>query len=76
MPISAWCLQYIVNKVQTSIGVKAIFLRSVPTAERFYKRNGFVEMNAVMEPFHCVDDDFTPLWLPLQKIVFGEGVED
>ena len=74
IPIAAWCLKYIINSIQSFIGVKAIFLHSVPTAEKFYKTNGFQEMNCVMNPFHCIDEEFKPLWLPLQSISFGDGL--
>ena len=75
MPVSAWCLQYIIQSTKKYIGTKAIFLHSVPTAEKFYKRNGFQEINNVMIPLHCIDDDLKPLWLPLQEIEFGDGLD-
>ena len=75
VPIAAWCLAYLIHQITEYIGTKAIYLHSVPTAEKFYKRNGFMEMNNAMIPLHCLDDNLKELWLPLQRIDFGDDVE-
>lgn len=71
-PISAWILQNIIDKCNTMIhqvaGFKAIFLHSVPTAEEFYKKNQFKNIEANMMPLHCIDNDLTPMYLPLKPI--------
>ena len=74
-PVSAWCLGYFIDNIQKHIGIKAIMLHSIPTAENFYLRNGFQDVNNVMKPLHDLDDNLKILWKPLQNIYFGDGLE-
>ena len=71
-PISAWILQNIIDIMSdmshSMIGFKAIFLHSIPEAENFYLKNGFQNMSSIMQPFHCIDYDLTPLYLALNEL--------
>ena len=71
-PVSAWILQSIIDKCNTMlhqvVGFKAIFLHSVPTAENFYQKNQFKNIETNMMPLHCIDSDLTPMYLPLKPI--------
>lgn len=71
-PISAWCLLNLVDLanqfINTVMGFKALFLHSVPEAEEFYKRNGFIEIKENMIPLQEIDSEYTPLWMPLREI--------
>lgn len=72
LPIAVWCLYAIINYANTLLssvlGFKALFLHSVPEAEKFYLRNGFREMRVNMHPFACIDSEMRPMWLPLRDI--------
>lgn len=46
------------------VGVKALYLRSVPNAEIFYKKNGFDYVLKPMNPFYCIDDDYKAMYIP------------
>lgn len=71
-PVSAWILQNIIdecnNMISNVVGFKAIFLHSVPTAEEFYRKNQFKDIEHNMMPLHCIDDDLKPMYLPLRQI--------
>lgn len=68
MPVSAWILMSIIDMVyemkSSVVGIKALYLRSVPSAENFYKKNGFDYVLKPMNPFYCIDDDFKAMYIP------------
>ena len=72
LPVSAWVMQSIIDYAQTLmdevVGFKALFLHSVPEAEKFYKINGFNPMEINMQPLHCVDSDYTAMYLALKEV--------
>lgn len=72
LPIAVWCLYAIINYaselLKYVLGFKALFLHSVPEAEKFYLRNGFQDMRLNMQPFACIDSEMRPMWLPLRDI--------
>ena len=71
-PIAAWILMSIVNFAmelkKNMLGVKAIFLRSVPDAENFYKKNGFDYVLKPMNPFYSIDSEYKAMFLPFVKL--------
>lgn len=71
-PIAAWILSDIINIVysmkSTIIGVKALYLRSVPDAENFYAKNGFDYVLKPMNPFYSIDSDFKAMYIPFSQI--------
>ena len=71
-PISAWILGLIIGKVycmkDTIVGVKALFLHSVPEAENFYKKNGFDYILKPMNPFYSVDCELKAMYIPFVDI--------
>lgn len=73
MPIAAWIMRLIIDyaneMIQNVLGFKVIFLYSVPDAENFYKMNGFSPLAENMMDFHCVDSEFTPMYLTLRQFV-------
>jgi hypothetical protein len=72
MPVAAWLLWSIISEIKEiindTVGTKAVFLRSVPDAEGFYKRNGFRELKENMMPLHCVDADLKPMYYMLKEV--------
>lgn len=78
LPVSAWVMQSIIDYAQTLmdevVGFKALFLHSVPEAEKFYKINGFNPMEINMQPLHCVDSDYTAMYLALKEVQMNYGV--
>ena len=68
MPVSAWILMSIIDMVyemkSSIVGIKALYLRSVPNAEIFYKKNGFDYVLKPMNPFYCIDDDYKAMYIP------------
>ena len=71
-PISAWILELIIGKVYhmktNMLGIKALFLHSVPEAESFYKRNGFDYILKPMNPFYCVDSELKAMYIAFADI--------
>lgn len=71
-PIAAWILSDIIHMIlcmkETLIGIKAVYLRSVPSAEEFYQRCGFDYILKPMNPFYCIDDEFKAMFIPFVKI--------
>lgn len=71
-PISAWILYEIINIVysikSTILGAKALYLRSVPDAEKFYSLNGFDYILKPMNPFYSIDNDFKAMYIPFSQI--------
>lgn len=67
-PISAWILDSIIGYIyelsQNIVSAKAVFLRSVKNAEKFYLENGFQYVLHNMEPFYPIDHDLEPMFLP------------
>lgn len=72
LPISAWIMKNIISYVNSLlnhvVGLKAIFLHSVPEAEKFYERNGFHCMRENMRPLHSIDSEFTAMYLSLKEV--------
>ncbi len=71
-PVAAWILSDIIHMAlaikDTLLGIKAIFLRSVPSAEEFYKKCGFDYILKPMNPFYCIDDEFKAMFIPFVKV--------
>lgn len=72
LPISAWIMRSIIdfsfsllNKV---IGFKALFLHSLPEAEKFYMANGFNPVEINMQPLHCIDSEYKAMYLALKEV--------
>lgn len=72
LPVSAWIIRSIIDYanslINEVIGFKAIFLHSLPEAEQFYIKNGFHNMEINMQPLHCVDSEFKPMYLTLKNV--------
>lgn len=72
MPVSAWIMRNIIDTAESmlknTIGFKAIFLHSVPGAEKFYERNGFSKMVINMRPLHSIDSEYTAMYLSLREV--------
>lgn len=72
LPISAWVLRSIIDYIKelsdTVLGIKAIFLRSVPSAKSFYLKNEFNDIKKNMIPFHSVDSDLEPMYFHIKEI--------
>lgn len=72
LPISAWVMRSIVDfaysLLEGVLGVKALFLHSVPEAEKFYIANGFNPVEANMQPLHCVDSAYKAMYLSLKEV--------
>lgn len=72
LPVSAWILKMIIaNSIDLMINViafKAIFLHSVPTAEKFYLRNGFHNAEKYMDPLYSIDGEFQAMYMSLQYV--------
>ena len=72
LPISAWVMRSIIDFAYSImnevIGFKALFLHSLPEAENFYKMNGFNAMEINMQPLHCLDSDYTAMYLSLRNV--------
>jgi len=68
MPIAAWCLYLIYQRLSSYIAFEAVYLHSIPEAEAFYRRNGFKPVMDNMQPLKCIDSEFTPLWMPIKKL--------
>ena len=76
MPISAWCIRFIVayaNMVcEKHISFQGLFLHAVPTAETFYKTNGFSVLPECAKPLYSIDQGLTAMWLILREISLPE----
>ena len=72
LPISAWIIKSIVDDanelINDVLGFKAIFLHSLPNAEDFYASNGFNPVKENMHPLHCVDSEYTAMYLSLREV--------
>lgn len=72
LPISAWIMRNIVDYanelIDDIIGFKAIFLHSVPDAEKFYLANGFNIIKTNMQPLHGLDSEYTAMYLTLKEV--------
>lgn len=72
LPISAWIMRSIIdyaNKlIDEVVGFKALFLHSVPEAEKFYEMNGFHPMKVNMQPLHCLDSEYKAMYLALKEV--------
>ena len=72
LPISAWIMRSIIDYAYSLldevIGFKALFLHSLPEAEAFYKSNGFTPVEVNMQPLHCVDSEYTAMYLALKEV--------
>lgn len=72
LPVAAWIIKSIVDYanelINEVLGFKAIFLHSLPNAEEFYASNGFNPVKENMQPLHCIDSEFTAMYLSLKDI--------
>lgn len=72
LPISAWIMRSIIDfaysLLNEVIGFKALFLHSLPEAEKFYKANGFNAMEINMQPLHCIDSEYKAMYLALREV--------
>lgn len=72
LPISAWIIRNIIDYAYSLlnevVGFKALFLHSLPEAEQFYKINGFNSVENNMQPLHCVDSEYTAMYLALKEV--------
>ena len=75
-PISALVFETIIdiidNKAKTDMGIKAIYLHSLPSAEKFYLRNHMLKAEEYMQTFSENDDDLTAMYVFIRdvKIVY------
>lgn len=78
LPISAWILRQIVNDclsmITNVIGFKAIFLHSLPSAEKFYLKNGFFNIEEYMTPLYSVDKEFQAMYMSLRHIHVNQDI--
>lgn len=60
-PVAAWIFENIIDtinqKSKEDMGIKAIYLHSIPSAKKFYKKNKMMEAEEYMTPFSGLDDD-------------------
>lgn len=72
LPISAWIMRSIIDfaysLLDEVIGFKALFLHSLPEAEGFYGTNGFNPVEINMQPLHCYDSEYKPMYLALKEV--------
>ena len=72
LPIAAWVMRSIIDTASTmlndTLGFKALFLHSLPNAEKFYMANGFNPMKINMQPLHCVDSEYKAMYLTLREV--------
>lgn len=72
LPVSAWIMRSIIDfaysLLNEVIGFKALFLHSLPEAEKFYEENGFNAMKINMQPLHCVDSEYKAMYLALKEV--------
>lgn len=72
LPISSWIMRNIIDfsysVLETVMGVKALFLHSLPEAEKFYMANGFNPVEVNMQPLHCVDAEYRAMYLALKEV--------
>lgn len=72
LPVSAWIMRNIINFayfiLDGVLGVKSLFLHSLPEAENFYMSNGFNPVEVNMQPLHCVDSEFKAMYLALKEV--------
>ena len=50
------------------VGLKALFLHSLPNAEKFYEENGFKSMQINMHPFNSIDSEYKAMYLALREV--------
>ncbi len=71
-PISAYCLLTVIGfamrVMKRTVGFKALFLHSVPTAEAFYERNGFRPVKPHWQPLKSIDSEYTAMYMALQEL--------
>lgn len=72
LPISAWVMRNIIDFAYSLsdevVGFKALFLHSLPEAESFYRANGFNPVEINMQPLHCTDSEYKPMYLALKEV--------
>lgn len=72
LPISAWIMRSIIDAANSmlndTLGFKALFLHSLPNAEKFYRANGFNPMEINMQPLYCVDSEYRAMYLTLKEV--------
>ena len=79
LPVAAKCLQlvigYINNLSYNNISIQAIYLHSIPTAEKFYLNNGFLYIPSSATPLFSVDKGNKEMWLPIRKVLLENDDE-
>ena len=72
LPVSAWIMRNIINFAYSLLdgvlGFKALFLHSLPEAEKFYIANGFNPVEVNMQPLHCIDSEYKAMYLALKEV--------
>lgn len=72
IPISAWCIRFIIAYTrmicEKYISFQGLFLHAVPTAEAFYRTNGFSPLPSYAKPLYSLDQDLTAMWLILKEV--------
>jgi len=71
-PISAWILESIISEIYnmsvSGLGIKAIYLRPLPSAEKFYLKNGFTMDEGFFKPFASADDELNVMFMFIHHI--------
>ena len=72
LPISAWIMRNIVSYakelISDEVGFKAIFLHSLPDAEKFYLENEFNRVQINMKPLYGVNSEYTAMYFALKTV--------
>ena len=72
LPIAAWIMRSIIDYANSLIdnvmGFKAVFLHSLPDAEKFYMANEFNPVEINMQPLRGLDSAFTAMYLTLKEV--------
>ena len=72
MPISAWCIRFIIAYAnmlcEKHISFQGLFLHAVPTAEAYYETNGFSALPDCAKPLYSIEQGLAAMWLILKEI--------
>lgn len=70
-PIAAWLIEAIISMIYdmstSSLGAKAIYLRPLPSAKKFYLQNHFL-LNDFYQTFASADDDLEVMLIMLHRV--------
>ena len=61
-------ISFVNDMSSTVIGIKALFLNSVPEAENFYLKNYFCYLKENMRPLHSINSEFKPMYCAIREI--------